>query len=91
MKTIMLLIIFMLMVAGIYFYNNPQEWRELTGSNLPVAGNKVYQMYKWKNKDGVIQYTQQPPKEGIAFEKVELDSSVNVLPLPEKIKEQFED
>lgn len=88
MKTLLLLVIFVLMVAGIYFYNNPQEWRELTGTELPIPipNSNVYVMYKWKNSEGVIQYTQTPPGQGIAFEKVELDSRVNVLPLPEKLK-----
>jgi hypothetical protein len=43
-------------------------------------------MYKWQNNQGVWQYTQKPPPEGVPFEEIEARSDVNVLPLPEQLK-----
>ena len=53
-----------------------------TGLKWPSAT-----MYKWRNQDGVMQYTQTLPPEGVPYEEVEARSDVNVLPLPEKLKE----
>lgn len=43
-------------------------------------------LYKWQDSQGVWQYTQDPPPEGVAYEKIEARSDVNVLPLPEALK-----
>jgi hypothetical protein len=43
-------------------------------------------LYKWRNAQGVWQYTQDPPSDGVAYEKVETRSDVNVLPLPDQLK-----
>ncbi|UCE76765.1 MAG: DUF4124 domain-containing protein [Gammaproteobacteria bacterium] len=43
-------------------------------------------LYKWRDKQGVWQYTQDPPPAGVPYEEVEARSDVNVLPLPEQLK-----
>lgn len=43
-------------------------------------------LYKWRDKQGLWQYTQEPPPEDIAYEKIEARSDVNVLPLPEQLQ-----
>ena len=43
-------------------------------------------VFKWQDKQGVWQYTQTLPPEGIAYEEVEARSDVNVMPLPEQLK-----
>jgi len=43
-------------------------------------------LYKWRNAQGVWQYTQDPPADGVTYEKIETRSDVNVLPLPDQLK-----
>ena len=40
-------------------------------------------LYKWRDKQGIWQYTQNAPPAGVPYEQVEARSDVNVLPLPE--------
>lgn len=52
------------------------------------VSSKSTTLYKWRNAQGVWQYTQNPPAEGVAYEKVETRSDVNVLPLPDELKQR---
>ena len=89
MKSFLLFLVFCLMVAGIYLYNEPDAWQRLRGTIDEPLGlkSKSVTMYKWKNNEGVVQYTQSPPPQGVPYEEVELRSDVNILPLPEQLKE----
>jgi hypothetical protein len=90
MKLFLYIIIFILIVAGIYLYTNPEAMQQLRqlGESAGLEKKQSVIMYKWKNRDGVVQYTQTPPATGIPYEQVELRSDVNIMPVPKELKEQ---
>ena len=78
-------LIFLLIIAAIagYFFNadvknfvNKQLLYE-TGAKSHVAYG-----YKWKDRDGVWQLTQQPPSDGTLYEKIEVRDDWNVMDAP---------
>ena len=90
MKTLLLILVSLLIAAAAALYLNP-ELRHEAESLLQSSGiknNPSTTFYKWRNADGILQYTQTPPAEGIAFEPVEARSDVNILPLPEQLQDK---
>ena len=87
MNKLILILLSLAIAASAFLYLNPELRQEakslLQSSGLNKASTTVF---KWRNTDGVLQYTQTPPPEGVAFEQVEARSDVNVMPLPEKLK-----
>jgi len=87
MKNLFLILLSLAIATTAFLYLNPELRHEVEGllqsSGIKDASTTVY---KWRNTDGVLQYTQTPPPEGVAFEQVEARSDVNVMPLPEKLK-----
>ena len=87
MKNILLFLLFVFGVAAIVLWLSP-ELRTEADRLLKDSGLKSSStiLYKWQNEQGVWQYTQSLPPEGVPYEKVEARSDVNVLPLPEQLK-----
>ena len=87
MKKLILILLLLTIAAAAFLYLNPELRQEVRGlvqsSGLTDASTTFY---KWRDADGVLQYTQTPPPEGIAFEQVEARSDVNVMPLPDELK-----
>ncbi|MGD2137499.1 MAG: DUF4124 domain-containing protein [Gammaproteobacteria bacterium] len=73
-------------LAALYFYQNPQHLPHIKELSSEVGiSKKTARLYKWQNEKGEWQYTDEPPPEGIAYEKLELREDENVLPLPPKL------
>ena len=87
MKSFLLFLLMLCIVAALVLWWSP-ELRKQAGGLLREAGLKSTSatLYKWRNKQGVWQYTQDPPPQGVSYEKVEARSDVNVLPLPGQLK-----
>ena len=87
MKKLLTWLIMAGIVVALVLWWSP-ELRHQADQLLKGAGVKSTSatLYKWRNKQGVWQYTQEPPPEGTPYEKVEARSDVNVLPLPEQLK-----
>ncbi len=87
MKNFLLFLLMLCIVATLVLWWSP-ELRHQADLLLRDTGLKSSSatLYKWQNTQGVWQYTQDPPPEGIRYEKVEARSDVNVLPLPEKLR-----
>jgi len=87
MKKLILILLSLAIAYTAFLYLNP-ELRHEVDSFLQSYGIKDASttIYKWHNNDGVLQYTQTPPPEGITYEQVEARSDVNVMPLPEKLR-----
>ncbi|WP_126453946.1 DUF4124 domain-containing protein [Sulfuriflexus mobilis] len=87
MKKLLLILLLLGLAAAVFFYLNPALRREATdllkSSGLQPASMAVY---KWRDTAGQWQYTQAPPPEGTPFERVEARSDVNVLPVPDELK-----
>lgn len=84
------ILIAILIAAAAYIYLNPEVQEKLpdiirdkittTPSNTTA--------YKWKNAEGVWQYTHEPPPEGTQYEKIEVTDDTNVLPLPPQLQKK---
>ena len=88
MKNFLLFLVMFCIVAALVLWWSP-ELRKDAEALLRDTGlkSKSVTLYKWQNKQGVWQYTQQRPPAGIPYEEVETRSDVNVLPLPEQLKD----
>lgn len=87
MKNILRFLLMVLIVAALVLWWSP-DLRRQAGHLLRDTGlgSASVTLYKWQDDQGVWQYTQKPPREGVPFEEVEARSDVNVLPLPEQLK-----
>ena len=89
MKNLLLTLLFLAGVAALVLWMSPELRRDAT-SLLKHAGlgSSSATLYKWRNGQGVWQYTQSPPPQGVPYQEVEVRSDTNVLPLPEQLKPQ---
>ena len=88
MKSLISIVLFVAVVsAGLYFLY-PEKLREWTeGTPLaPPAPSTTF--YKWKDSAGNPVVTNKPPEMGIPYEAVEYRHDLNLMPLPEKLREQ---
>lgn len=87
MKQFLLLLMMFGIVAALVLWWSP-ELRKQADDLLRDTGIKSTSvtLYKWRNRQGVWQYTQNLPPEGVPYEEVDARSDVNVLPLPEQLK-----
>ena len=87
MKNFLLFVLMLCIVIALVLWWSP-ELRKKAENLLRDTGLKSTSviLYKWQDKQGVWQYTQDLPPEGVAYKKVEARSDVNVLPLPEQLK-----
>jgi len=87
MKQFLMFLFMICIVAALVLWWSP-ELREKADELLRDTGLKSTSviLYKWQDRQGVWQYTQDLPPEGVPYEEVEARSDVNVLPLPEQLK-----
>jgi hypothetical protein len=67
----------------------PELANELRAS-LPAAMGKApaNRIYKWQDAEGNWQVSNRPPAQGVQYETREYDANVNVLPLPQKLRDR---
>lgn len=82
---VLLVIVLVAVAAGAYYvYRNPTvvsplvEGTPLEGPVRNTLGTT--RVYKWRDADGVVQITEEPPPEGTKFEKLEYQNDANVVP-----------
>jgi hypothetical protein len=82
---VLLVIVLVAVAAGAYYvYRNPTvvsplvEGTPLEGPVRNTLGTT--RVYKWRDADGVVQITDEPPPEGTKFEKLEYQNDANVVP-----------
>ena len=86
-------LLILVLLAGLFLYLNPEYKTRLTelasdaGSTLTPAG-KTARLYKWRNAEGTLQITDQPPPVDIEYETLEYHRDVNVLPQPPQLQEK---
>lgn len=89
MKTLLLTLLFVTGVAALVLWMSPELRRDATGLLRDSGfGSDTTTAYQWRDRHGVLQYTQVPPPEGVPYRVVEVRSDTNVLPLPEALKAQ---
>ncbi len=74
------------LIGGIYSYQTPvvRSWVEDLSSEAGLS-KKPTRVYKWQNNKGIWQITDDPPREGVAYEILDYREDVNVLPLPPQL------
>jgi hypothetical protein len=87
MKNLLLFSFMLFIVVALVLWWSP-ELRQQANNLLRDTGLKSSSvtLYKWQDKQGVWQYTQDLPPEGVPYKEVEARSDVNVLPLPAQLK-----
>lgn len=88
MKNFFFILLLLGTVAAVFLYLNPELRHEaqalLQSSGLQPKAPSI--VYKWRDRSGQWQYSQSPPPKGTPFEEVEARSDVNIMPLPEALK-----
>jgi len=82
-------LVFLLIVAGAAgYYFNPDFKKMVDETVFYKTGVKdhVSYGYKWQDQDGAWQLTQEPPAEGIPYEKVKVRNDWNVMDVPDRLK-----
>ncbi len=76
-------------VAALVLWWSPELRQQAAGllKSTGVTSSSV-SLYKWQDKRGVWQYTQALPPAGVPYQTVEARSDVNVLPLPDQLKQK---
>lgn len=73
-----ILVLFTLMLGLLaYWYTNPQSAPGWLRDYVPQAPARLY---KWKDQQGQLQYSNQPPPEGTDYELVDYWENANVIP-----------
>jgi hypothetical protein len=86
-----LLLVVLLLVASLVMYLKP-EYRDRIQSLSSSIGlsditpKKTARLFKWRDTRGNWHITDQPPPEGVDFEKLEYREDLNVLPRPPGLK-----
>jgi len=82
---VLIVVVLVAVAAGAYYvYRNPTvvnplvEGTPLEGPVRSTLGTT--RVYKWRDADGVVQITDEPPPEGTKFEKLEYQNDANVVP-----------
>lgn len=68
--------------AWAWWYFAPAYLPDFVRERLPVAHSSTAHnpvVYKWKDAQGAVQYSDQPPARG-SYETIRLDPDTNVLP-----------
>ena len=81
----LIVVVLVAVAAGAYYvYRNPTvvsplvEGTPLEGPVRSTLGTT--RVYRWRDADGVVQITDEPPPEGTKFEKLEYQNDANVVP-----------
>jgi len=82
---VLLVIVLVAVAAGAYYiYRNPTIVSPLVeGTPLESAVRATLgttRVYKWRDAEGTVQITDEPPPEGTKFEKLEYQNDANVVP-----------
>ena len=88
-KFLAILIAIIIAIAA-YVYLNPDVQEKLPESiKEKITGTpSSTTAYKWRNAEGVWQYTHEPPPEGTQYEKIEITNDTNVLPVPPQLQKE---
>lgn len=80
MKVALFIIVLLAAVAG-YLYYNPELRREWFEGTPLAPAPTVTHLYKWQDETGAWHVTDTPPPSGTRYERLELHSDTNVMPL----------
>lgn len=84
MKGSMTLVFLLIIAAAVGYFFNP-DFKRFVDNRLSYnigIKNHVSYGYKWQNKSGAWQLTQDPPSDGIPYQKIEVRDDWNVMDAP---------
>jgi len=87
-KNVLFVLLFLLLAAAAYLYFYPENAPDWLKESVVAPQAESTLLYKWKDAQGNITVTDQPPPEGTPYEKQEYHHNVNVLPLPAELRPQ---
>lgn len=79
------IVILALVAAGVFYvYRNPIAVSELV-NDTPLEGAVrstlgTTRVYKWRDAEGIVHITDEPPPDGTKFEQLEYQNDANVVP-----------
>lgn len=79
------IVILAVVAAGVFYvYRNPIAVSELV-NDTPLEGAVrstlgTTRVYKWRDAEGIVHITDEPPPEGTKFEQLEYQNDANVVP-----------
>ena len=79
------IVILAVVAAGVFYvYRNPIAVSELV-NDTPLEGAVrstlgTTRVYKWRDTEGTVHITDEPPPEGTKFEQLEYQNDANVVP-----------
>ena len=79
------IVILAVVAAGVFYvYRNPIAVSELV-NDTPLEGAVrstlgTTRVYKWRDAEGTVHITDEPPSEGTQFEQLEYQNDANVVP-----------
>ena len=86
MKNLLLALLFATAVAALVLWMSPELRRDAGGVLRGFGvGTTTTTAYQWRDRTGVLHYTQTPPPHGVPYRVVEVRSDTNVLPVPEAL------
>ena len=84
MKALIIIVLIAVAAGAYYVYRNPTVVSPLVeGTPLESTVRETLgttRVYKWRDAEGVVQITDEPPPEGTKFEKLEYQNDANVVP-----------
>jgi hypothetical protein len=93
-KSFLKLLVVLALIVGAVWWFKP-EWlpwnsrKLVVGAThekelaLPPPASAAPKLYRWKDADGKLHASDQPPAGGIPYETVQYDPNVNVMPAPQ--------
>jgi hypothetical protein len=83
--------VLLLLVSGIggWYFLHPEQlpealqakWSEWSAASpAPAREGASRLLYRWRDAKGVVQFTDTPPPDGVAYVPVYVDPNTNVLP-----------
>ena len=89
---LLFLLIVLLLIAVLVVYLKPEYKTRIQDLSSAVGlsqivPKKTAHLFKWRDAGGNWQVTDQPPPEGIEYERLDYREDVNVLPRPPKLQQ----
>lgn len=78
---VIMVILLSLIAGGVYVYvYHPHQIRALINKTPIKLGPSITDAYKWRGTDGTVNITDEPPPEGVPYEKLSVSNDTNILP-----------
>ncbi|MDX1433262.1 MAG: DUF4124 domain-containing protein [Gammaproteobacteria bacterium] len=88
MKLLLAIVVVALAYGAWYLYENPQHVQPLVEGTPLEQRVGATSLYRWRDSDGTMHITDEPPDGGIAYETVTYSHDTNVIPVPPELRKK---